>query len=125
MDYTIKIDKDLKIIIYRVLGEVKTSEMGNGWKKVFGMKEFIESGYNILADYSKSEFNFSLMDTEKLVPILNSSNSKIPNKKFAVIANIPYNTAVSMFIQEMFHASLGYLTKVFSTEKAAMEWLKK
>jgi hypothetical protein len=85
---------------------------------------FSELGYDILTDYSKAEFNFSIADTKVLDPILKASRSKVPGKKIAVVVSIPYTTAITMIVQEKFHSDLGYITKIFSSREAAMQWLR-
>ncbi len=124
MAYSIKIDKEQKIILYKVYGEIKKQDVGIAWKKVFDLPEFSRMGYDILADYSEANFKFSISDTKVLDSVLNTSSSIVPGKKIAAIVNEPYITAITMIVQEMFHADLRYITKIFSTKEAAMKWLK-
>ncbi len=124
MAYLINLDKEQKIILYKVSGVIKKGDVGIAWEKIFNMPEFFRLGYDILADYSEAEFKFSISDTKVLDPVLNASSSKVPGKKIAAIANMPYTTAVTMIVQGKFHADLGYNTRIFSTKEAAMKWLK-
>ncbi len=124
MSYSSKVDNDLKCVIYKHMGIIQKEEMGKAWGKLLNIKEFTECKYNLLADMRGGSFEFSLDEVDEIYNFLVSIKNIIADKKMAVIVDNPYNTVVSMLFENNHYEKIGFLTKTFSTENAAMQWLK-
>ena len=125
MSFSIVADKEHKIIKYKLSGVLDESNMGTAWKEIIKMKEFYESGYNILSDYRDAVFKFSINETNFLDEFIFNIRRLLKGKKSAVIVNVPIYTAISVLIKEKFINVPDFDVKIFSTEEAAIDWLSK
>lgn len=78
----------------------------------------------ILTDATGADFNFSPDDLGKIVKANNISISRYDYIIDAIILSGPKATALSMLYQE-FSKTNKYKFNIFSTRKAASEWLEK
>ena len=123
MQFSIDLDKDLRIIKYKAWGRIDKNDIGVGWQEIIGRKEFTDLGYHVLADYRYAQFSFSIDDTTILDRIIEASKIEFKGKKNAVIVTLPHSTAISMIVKGKFHPKLGYEIEIFYTEEAAIKWL--
>ena len=123
MAYTINLNHEKKLVIYRHPGEVGKVEIGKAWMEFMSMKEFTEKNYNLFSDYRNSQFNLYLEDIDPVVNHLFQLKEILVNKKQALILDKPFSTALSMIFEEKVKEKIGFNVKIFSTEEAAYEWL--
>lgn len=123
MDYSIVIDQENRIIRYKHSGEIEREDLGTAWQELLMIKEFTELGYSLLSDYRNSVFLFNLNDTKVIEDFLLSIQHILKGKKEGVIVDNPFSTAVSVYFQSKLQKMIGFEVKVFSTEKAALDWL--
>lgn len=100
MAYTINLNHEKKLIIYRHPGEVDKVEIGKAWIEFMNMKEFTEKNYNLFSDYRNSQFNLFLEDIDPVVNHLFQLKGLLANKKQALILDKPFSTALSMIFEE-------------------------
>jgi hypothetical protein len=121
--YKIEVDEKREIIIHKHTGLIELEEIGEFWKELLKMEEFVELGYNLLSDYRDCEFNFS-DDLEGIVNFLEPLKDIVTGKREAVITTNPKTVALcSLF--EFENYKINFKVKVFSTEDAALFWLKR
>jgi len=123
MNYELKVDETYRYIYYRHTGLIECEEIGEVWRQLLEMKEFVEMKYNLLTDYRDAEFNFTLEDTGPIDEFFLTIKDIIKDKKQAVIADKPFTTALTMLYAAKMYDEAGFSIQVFSTEKAALAWL--
>lgn len=123
MTYSIKVDHKLKIIRYKHVGNLSFEDIGSAWKEFLSLKEFTKSNYNLLSDYSEAVFDMDLDQVDHIINYLVGIKEIIRNKKQSIIINHPYSTAGTVLFKEVAIKETGFLVEIFSTEKAALEWL--
>jgi len=123
MDYTINVDKKLKIIRYYHAGSIGRAEIGMVWKELLSLKEFTELKYNLLSDYRKSTFNLDIDDSDLISEFLYSLKPILNGKKQSIITDNPLNTALSFIFEDDVYEKVGFLVKTFSTVEDAEYWL--
>jgi len=121
----IVLDHKKKTIYRNFKGLVKTEEICESWQQILALREFTGMGYHLLTDYSDAEFDFPISKTDDIWTCLFNIKNLLTNRKEAVIAVTPYNTAVNMLFEKDSYRLLNYWVKTFSTREAALEWLMK
>jgi len=125
MNFTIEIDKQLKIIRYKHSGDIKKDDIGEAWNNFLGMIEFTEQKYNLLSDYRDSVFIANQSDIDIICTFLSNIKNIIDGKKQAIIVDNPSNTALSYIFEDQIYKQTNFIVKIFSTEEAAINWLIK
>ncbi len=123
MSYSIKVDHQNKLIRYRHSGQIKIEDIGKAWDEFLKLKEFTEQGYNLLSDYRDGVFDMKIETVYEIVQILVPLKPILSGKKQSMILGDPYSTAGSMLFENEVYEKVGFLVKVFSTKKAAMDWV--
>lgn len=124
MKYSIKIDHTNKIIRYKHSGIIKQEEIGYVWENEFlRMKEFTELRYNLFSDYSEAIFDISVDFLPELMNFMKSIEPIVKGKKQSIIIADPESTAVSLIFENEVNKQVGFMVKIFSTKKAALDWL--
>jgi len=121
----IVIDHEKKAICRYFKGLIKTDEICESWQQIITMPEFTNLGYNLLTDYAEAEFDFPISKTEDIWKCLDNLKNLLTNRKEAIIAVTPFNTAVNMLFEKDSYRLLNYWVKTFSTREAAIDWLMK
>ncbi len=125
MSFTISLDHDNKLVRYRHSGNLKMEDIGMAWDNFLNMKEFVHEKYNLLSDYRDAVFDMDIDEAYKIISILDSMGSTLDDKKQSIIVKDPYSTAGSILFEQLSRQQLNFKIKIFSTEKAALEWLLK
>jgi hypothetical protein len=123
MNYTIDIDHDLRIIRYKHSGSIKSKEIAEAWQSFLSMKEFTDLKYNLLSDYRGAKLNMDIKSPDLIVDFMMTIEPIVRGKKQSLILDDPYSTAGSVLFGERVYKKVGFKVKVFSTEKAALEWI--
>ncbi len=124
MKYSISIDHDNRIIRYKHSGSISKQDIGEAWTEFLGMEEFTHKKYNLLSDYSDGKFEISISELDEIIDFLSDLKNIINGKKQAFIVNDPYSTAASLLFEADVIQKVGFIVKPFSTEAAALRWLK-
>jgi hypothetical protein len=123
MKYSININHDLRIIIYRHSGSILEEDIGSAWDEFMNMVEFTSLGYNLLSDYRNGQFEISIDRIQAITEILSKLKPILKGKKQALIVDDPYSVAGSMLFEANVYKEVGFIVKPFSTEAAALKWL--
>ena len=124
MCYSIEINHNLRIISYKHSGRIGKNDIRYAWEKISNLPEFTEKGYNLLTDYRKGIFNFSLHDIDSIKIFLEEIKVNLYGKKNAVIVDKPKECAFSMLIGMNKTQEMNFHVELFSTEEAALKFLK-
>ncbi len=124
-NYSINIDHNNKIILYQHHGTIKTEDIGSAWNEFLELIEFTNLKYNLFSDYRNSTFIGNNKDIEHICNTLESLHPVLDGKKQALLLDSPSNTALSMLFEGEVNDRTGFIVKIFSTEEAALAWLKK
>ena len=117
------IDNRLKNIKNRYTGIITKDDLAVVWKQLLSLKEFTLFKYNLLSDYRDSSFEISVKEGDKMLNFLLSIKDILCGKKEAALLKNPKDTALSMLLQMKAYEQAGYEVQLFSTEKAALEWI--
>ena len=118
-----EIDHKLKIIRNTYSGIITKEDLANVWRHLLSLKEFTELKYNLLSDYRTSRFDISNKEGDSMLQFLVSIKNILNGKKEGAILSNPKDTALSMLLQMKTYEKVGYIVRLFSTEKAALFWL--
>lgn len=126
MNYTIKVDHDLKIIRYSHSGLIeRKEEIGKAWEELLSLKEFTDLNYNLLSDYRNSALNLPIEDIDLICDFLYSIKHILKGKKQSLILEDPKSTAMSLLFESEIYNKIDFKVKVFSTKEGAISWLVK
>ena len=87
------------------------------------MKEFTELGYNLLSDYEDAKFSMKVRDIDEITGFLSKLKPILEGKKQALIMTEPMTTALSLIFEGDVNEQVGFVVKVFSSQKAGLKWL--
>ena len=121
--YKIDIDKKLKIIRYTHSGDILDEEIASAWANFLKMPEFTHQKYNLLSDYRGGKLLIPVDSISEIIDFMKQIEGIVRGKKQALIVDDPYSAAGSMLFESEVYAKVGFKVKVFSTEKAALQWL--
>lgn len=88
------------------------------------MDIFIQDNYNLLSDYREGELDFDLEELDYIEGFLESIKDIIDGKRYSVLVNNPHDTTISLMFETAKGNNLNFAVKTFSTEKAAISFLK-
>lgn len=121
--YTIELDNKLKIIRYKHSGIINAEDIGAAWTEFLQLKEFTSQKYNLLSDYRGGKFDMPVEMIKDITAYMVNIKHIVKGKKQAIISDDPYSLAASILFSEETYAKVGFIVKVFSTEKSALLWL--
>lgn len=124
MGYKIQIEHDNKIIYYRHSGEITANDIGMAWQELMRLEDFTKKKYNLLSDYREARFLISDNDVSAICDFLYNLKDILNNKKQALVITEPLSTAISILFTGEVNDRVGFDVKVFSTIKAASNWVK-
>ena len=123
MNYTISIDHENKLINYQHKGIINKFDIGSAWVRLLSLKEFTQKKYNLFSDFREAKFDISEAEVYEICDFLFKIKHIVENKKQALIIEEPLSTALSyIFVGEVVR-KVGFMVKVFSTERAAIQFL--
>jgi len=124
MNYSIKVNHELKIIRYSHSGLIdKKEEIGQVWEELLRLKEFTELKYNLLSDYRNATINLRFDDIGLIIDFLYSIKHILNGKKQSLVLNDPKSTAMSLLFKTEIYKKMDFNVKVFSTIGGALTWL--
>ena len=124
MGYDIKVNHEGKYVIHEHKGKIKREEIGEFWKELLKMDVFIQNNYNLLSDYREGELDFDLGELDYIEEFLESIKDIIDGRRYSVLVNNPHDTTISLMFEVTKGNNLNFTVKTFSTEKAAISFLK-
>jgi hypothetical protein len=124
MSYTINIDHENRVVRYKYPGLLEKKDLGKAWIEILKIDEFLNQGYGLLSDYREAKFNFVYEDTEEIWDFLIVNKNTLKNKCEAILTDNPENLVMTLLFEEEVSQKIGFHIKSFSTETAALEWLK-
>jgi len=125
MAYNISVSKDSKIIICNHRGIIDRDELGTAWQEILNQPEFLELNYNFLTDIRETTIDLPVEELLSTIDVLNSFEYTLNGKRMAFVANTPITTVLTMLFEYRMPKDLGMLTKTFSTQEAALNFVKK
>jgi hypothetical protein len=123
MSFTINIDTNRKIVFYKHSGVISKPDLDKAWDQLLCMKEFSKLNYNLFTDYSNGKFKFQLETVKEIANIVKTLNPILKGKKQAMILKDPISTAGAVLFTKITSRETDFKIKIFSTEKAALNWL--
>ncbi|MEZ5070764.1 MAG: hypothetical protein R2751_07305 [Bacteroidales bacterium] len=123
MSYFIQTDHELKLIRYAHAGILRVNDIGKAWEDFLHMEEFTLGRYNLLSDYRMARFDASKEDVEFILSFMYGIRDIVRGKKQALLLNDPASTALSMLFESRVNKEVGFVVKLFFTEKSALDWL--
>nr|WP_321409556.1 hypothetical protein [uncultured Carboxylicivirga sp.] len=123
MSFSINIDHQHRVIRYKHSGIIQSEDIEEAWAQFLVMQEFTQLGYDLLSDYRHGKFNIVPRQLAHIIEYLKAVEHIIKGKKQALIVDDPYSVAASIIFVNEVYEKLGFKVKVFSTEKAAFNWL--
>lgn len=124
MNYSIKVDHELKIIRYKHSGKLSFTDIGEAWGEFLSLKEFTEGKYNLLSDYREAIFDMKVEQIDDIIEFMRGIKQIVRGKKQSIIIHDPYSTAGSIIFSNKVYQEIGFEIKIFSTEPAAIGWLE-
>jgi len=123
MNYSIFIDKTLKIVRYKHCGLITSDAIEEAWAEFLKMPEFTQQQFNLLSDYRNGKFDIPIDFLPEIINFMRAIEDVVRGKKQALIVDEPYSVAASMLFETEVYLKVGFKVKVFSTEKSALKWL--
>lgn len=116
-----KVLPDLKIIVEYFEGQINLQDLIN-----FQLNQLKDEScrldYNDITDVRNAQFVVLKDDLKKYVEFVRNSDAKQHNRKVAIIADNPGQTAITM-LYSAYTENLALNNKVFSTIEAAIKWM--
>jgi hypothetical protein len=118
---TYKVLPEFKLIVEYFEGQINLQDLIN-----FQMNQLNDAAckldFNDLTDVRNAQFVVLKNDLKKYVEFVRNNESKHHNRKIAIIADKPNQTAITM-LYSAYTERLPLNNKVFSTVEAAVEWM--
>ena len=124
MKYSISIDHELRLIRYKHSGLINAEDFYKTWQKFLTIPEFTVLKYNLLSDYGNGKLKIPIEYLSVIIDFMQTIEEIVRGKKQALIVSEPYSVAISMLFAYKANAKAGFNVQVFTTEKAALEWLE-
>jgi hypothetical protein len=115
------IEKDLVRILF--LGKIRIQAI-NKLISDLAHKRDLPLNLKVLIDSRRAKFVTKPGDLPLIIKKLKEHNNKFESIKLTIIQQNPYETAISMILQELLKEISNIYFRVFSTEQAAILWLK-
>lgn len=118
-------DRNRNLIEAKFSGPISFQEIQDHVKSL-GRIENLPDRLNILDDFTEADYKL-LFKSRKGMKVLRDIRSRMPKYKLvkeAIIQNNPYIAAFSFLYRKFFTGTRNYQIRVFSTRKAALEWLE-
>ena len=119
-DITYRIDKDLVRIIFK--GNIRIEAI-NKLISDFVLNEELPLNLKVLIDSRRAKFDTKPSDLPLIIKKLKEYNDRFESIKLTIIQQNPYETAISMILQDLLKGIDNIYFRVFSTEQAAVLWL--
>jgi hypothetical protein len=116
-----KIEKDFVRVWF--IGRIRVEAI-NGLISDLVHKENLPAHLKVLIDSRRAKYETKPTDLPLIIKKLKEHNNKFESIKLTIIQQNPYETAISMIMQELLKGIENIYFKVFSTEQAAVLWLK-
>lgn len=123
MKYTINLDHELKLVRYRHSGLIHAADIEEAWGEFLTFREFTVLKYNLFSDYRNGKFKIPIGFLPEIVEFMRKIENVVRGKKQALLVDEPYSVAASMLFETEINREVGFEVQVFSTEKAALNWL--
>lgn len=116
------IEKDfIKVLL---IGIIKAEEIGRLITDVVQEKEKLPKQLKILIDSRRAKYETKTSDLQVILKKIVENHKKFEIIKMTIVQQNPYETAMSMIMKEMLKGLGNVYFEVFSTEQAAVLWLK-
>lgn len=124
MGYQIEVDHDRKFIRYTHPGTLNFADIGLAWQELLTIKEFTHSHYNLFSDYRNAKFDMPLNAINDIISFFKDIKKILYGKRQAILVDSSIATFALLLFEEKVFANIGFLVKTFTTEKAAVNWIK-
>lgn len=116
------IEKDfIKVLLD---GIVRAEEIGRLISDIVQEKEKLPRQLKILIDSRRAKYEAKTSDLQAILKKIVEHHKKFETIKLTVVQQNPYETALSMIMKQMLKGVENVYFEVFSTEQAAVLWLK-
>lgn len=124
MRYSISIDHELKLIRYRHSGPIFAEDIEKAWFEFLAFEEFTVLKYNLLSDYRGGKFEIPVQHLHDIIVFMQKIENIVRGKKQALVVDDPNSVAAAMLFEKEVIAKVGFGVQIFSTEEAALIWLR-
>jgi hypothetical protein len=124
MAHLITVDHKEKIIRYTDSGIITVDVIGKAWEDLLTLNEFTHLKYNLFTDYRGGKSKIAVQEVDFICDQLAILKDMLKDKKQALIVDEPMGVAISMIFEGEIIKRIGFNVKVFSTEAAALKWLR-
>jgi len=115
------IEKDLVRVVFD--GQIRVEAINRLIADLI-RKEKLPQNLKVLIDSRRAKYDTKPGELPSIIKKLKEHNEKFESIKLTIIQQNPYETAISMIMQEYLKGLGNIYFKVFSTEQAAVSWLK-
>lgn len=105
-------------------GAVQAYSIADLITEIVGQRDKLPSDLKVLIDARRATFAGKPDDLIMILKKFREHYDKFELIKMTIILQNPYETAISIILKEMLRDISNVLFKVFSTEQAALFWLK-
>jgi len=120
----IKYIKEKEFIKVLLDGIVKAEEVGRLISDIMQEKDKLPRQLKILVDSRRAKYDTKASDLQVILKKITEHHKKFEIIKLTVVQQNPYETAISMIMKDMLKGVGNVYFEVFSTEQAAVLWLK-
>jgi hypothetical protein len=105
-------------------GEVHAESIALLVTDIVSERKKLSPGLKVLVDSRRASFAGKPDDLKMILKKIKENSKKFEIIKLTIVLQNPYETAISIIMQEMLKDIANVYFKVFSTEQAAASWLK-
>jgi hypothetical protein len=105
-------------------GIVRAEEIGGLISDIVQEKENLPRLLKILIDSRRAKYEAKTSDLQIVLKKIIENHKKFEVIKLTIVQQNPFETAISMIMKEMLKGVENVYFEVFSTEQAAVSWLK-
>ncbi len=105
-------------------GEVHADSIAQLVSDIVDKRKDLPSKLKVLLDARRASFGGRPDDLNVILKKIKENYKKFESVRLTIVIQNPYETAISILMQEMLKNLENVYFKVFSTEQAAASWLK-
>jgi len=108
------------VILYRISGEVKTEDIIRFWNRLFSDYPILKDYMGIVTVFLDARLKQEDTNLNNLVEYFTGNLDRLRDLKIAVVMDTPMVTSTIILGQRLKQLQI----KPFTTEKAALEWIR-
>jgi len=117
---TYKFNPENRIMYKYYSGSIRIEDIIDSWNQAINNNIIPKETKGFILDYRKATFELDILDYEKIPEYYYQHLDVFGGSKIAILTINPQDIVIPLLVKEK---DLGYTSRPFSTEEAAIKWI--